>query len=294
MRHLNRVSRPSNNITTLSSSSSSSSPAMPKAKPPPRPKFPYHLPYPRLDLQKHPELYRIGLGEQGVLMVEPYKSHLVPLWRFRTPEIAHTSSRALYDEFKSYLKNGDFVGADMTRKFVQMGVTRSRRYANHKGGRKFRVSVDGTEKVELPKDEEDPVKAESARVFGEVLAWIKEDDRYKQLEREHREKYDAVPLPKEFDDEVDVKEKQIAEKPKRVTLAMLKKRGKEVKQEEESGEDEEGAVKMESDEADEEKTTVKKETSKNHKGTKRTGKNSKEEKKGVKKRVKVKEEDTDF
>jgi hypothetical protein len=49
--------------------------------------FPYHLPYKRLDLRKyswfvnffdgrHPELYRIGKGEQGVLMIEPYKSEV--------------------------------------------------------------------------------------------------------------------------------------------------------------------------------------------------------------------------
>ena len=31
----------------------------------------------------------------------------------------------------------DGVGMDMARKFLQMGFTRSRRYANHKGGRKY-------------------------------------------------------------------------------------------------------------------------------------------------------------
>src|SRR3712207_8222836 len=38
----------------------------------------------------------VGKGEQGVLLVEPYKSELLPLWRFRTPEIARESSDALY------------------------------------------------------------------------------------------------------------------------------------------------------------------------------------------------------
>jgi Domain of unknown function (DUF4385) len=39
--------------------------------------------------------------------------------------------------FEEYLKAGDFVGADMARKFLQMGCTRSRRYANYKGGTKY-------------------------------------------------------------------------------------------------------------------------------------------------------------
>ena len=31
----------------------------------------------------------------------------------------------------------DFIGANMCRKFLEMGFTRARRYANHKSGRKY-------------------------------------------------------------------------------------------------------------------------------------------------------------
>ena len=48
-------------------------------------KFDYSLDYKNLDLKKHPVLYRTGLGEQGVLMVEPYKSEILPYWKFKTP-----------------------------------------------------------------------------------------------------------------------------------------------------------------------------------------------------------------
>jgi len=34
--------------------------------------------YTGIDFKKHPELYRIGIGEQGVLMAEPYKSEILP------------------------------------------------------------------------------------------------------------------------------------------------------------------------------------------------------------------------
>ena len=56
-----------------------------------------------------------------------------------------------------------------------MGFTRARRYANHKGGRKYaKGETDSNgKKVQLPRSEEDPVKAKSARIFAEVLARVK-------------------------------------------------------------------------------------------------------------------------
>lgn len=75
--------------------------------------------------------------------------------------------------FLAYLAAGDFVGVDMARKFLQMGYTRARRYANHKGGKKYDGPVPADKKgqsgahgrAELPRSPEDPVKAESARIF---------------------------------------------------------------------------------------------------------------------------------
>ena len=81
--------------------------------------------------------YTIGRGETGVLSFEPYKSFILPFWRFRTFQIAQDSAEVLWAIFESYCQRGDFIGADMTRKFIQMGMTRAKRYANHKGGRKF-------------------------------------------------------------------------------------------------------------------------------------------------------------
>src|SRR5690242_16022511 len=96
--------------------------------------FDYNLDYRNLNLRRRPDLYRIGRGEQGVLLVEPYKSELLPLWQFRTAALARKSSAALYKRYLQYRKAKDFVGMDMARKFLQMGVTRARRYANHPSG----------------------------------------------------------------------------------------------------------------------------------------------------------------
>lgn len=70
-------------------------------------------------------------------MVEPYKSEILPFWRFRTHDIASRSAQQIFILFLKYLYDKDFVGADMARKFLQMGYTRSRRHANHPTGKKY-------------------------------------------------------------------------------------------------------------------------------------------------------------
>jgi hypothetical protein len=109
--------------------------------------FEYTLDFKTLDLRLRPDLYRIGKGEQGVPLVEPYKSEILPHWRFKTVAEARKSSAKIYKMFLAYLKGEDFPGADMAQKFLQMGWTRAQRYANHKGGRKY----DSTTGDELPR-----------------------------------------------------------------------------------------------------------------------------------------------
>lgn len=159
-------------------------------------KFDYSLDYKNLDLRRQPELYRTGVGEQGVLLVEPYKSEILPHWRFKTPEVAKESAAKIYEMFLLYKKEGDFVGMDMTRKFLQMGYTRSRRYANHRSGKKYDGPVPADKKgvsgahgrQQLPQDV-DPVKAKSAAIFYEVWQKAKEDKVYKALLQQHKEEY---------------------------------------------------------------------------------------------------------
>ena len=131
-----------------------------------------------LDYRAHPERYVIGRGEQGVLTVEPYKSELLPLWRFRTPAIARASAAALFAAFERYRDAEDFVGMDMARKFLQMGITRARRYANHKSGRKYA----GTRV--LPKHE-DADKAAAATEFRPYFDRVQRDPTYRRLRAAH-------------------------------------------------------------------------------------------------------------
>ncbi len=161
--------------------------------------FHYSLDFKNINFRENPELYQIGKGEQGVLLVEPYKSEILPYWRFRTPDIARESSEKIYQLFLEYRKQKDFVGMDMARKFLQMGYTRARRYANHKSGRKYNTNPQKHKKGEAqqlvrehirPQEEDWAVneKAQSAKIFYEKYVQVKNDHEYLLLKKEHKEK----------------------------------------------------------------------------------------------------------
>ncbi|KAI9725225.1 MAG: hypothetical protein M1828_003406 [Chrysothrix sp. TS-e1954] len=141
--------------------------------------------YPSLGSKELRMSYRIARGEQGVLTFEPYKSTLLPLWRFRTPEVARQSAAELEAKFREYEEAGDFVGMDMARKFLQMGMTRAGRYANHKGGRKYEAERDDHgRKVEKSRPSKDAdwrgrsEKREASNIFRGVWEDCKERQKY--------------------------------------------------------------------------------------------------------------------
>ena len=149
--------------------------------------FDYKLDYASLDLRQWPELYRVGKGEQGVLLVEPYKSEILPHWRFKTAAEAKRSAGKIYKLFGAYLNAGDFVGADMARKFLQMGWTRARRYANHQGGRKY----DQQTGEMLPRIV-DSEKAEAAAIFYDQYVKAREHATYVGMKQQHIADYELA------------------------------------------------------------------------------------------------------
>ena len=129
--------------------------------------FDYELDYKQLDFTD-PEvrkLYRIGRGEQGVLLVRPYTNDICAHWRFVDETTARKSSNKIYSMYLNYKDNRDFIGMDMARKFLEMGFTRARRYANHSSGRKY--AEDGSIRPQQA-DALSNVKAKAARIFKEV------------------------------------------------------------------------------------------------------------------------------
>jgi len=148
--------------------------------------FNYNLAYKNLDFTNkiNRSLYRIGRGEQGVLLVRPYTNIICTHWKFKTPQIARVSAYKIYTMFCNYLKKQDFIGADMCRKFLEMGFTRSRRYANHHTGRKY----DKNKNV-LPQEKDSEIckYAKSASIFLKYRRRAAKNNKYILLRKQWRD-----------------------------------------------------------------------------------------------------------
>ena len=138
---------------------------------------------PDVDYKQNPLQYRIGRGQQGVLICQPYKNELYPLWRFKTPEKAKQSCDDIYNKFIQYLNDDDFVGADMAKKYLHMGFTRSRRYWNHSSGRKW--INDGEWKV-LPYDRNEKRFWISSNIFLNYWKKARTNEKYLRLKKEFK------------------------------------------------------------------------------------------------------------
>jgi len=147
--------------------------------------FDYDLDYKKLDFTdtETRELYRIGRGEQGVLLVRPYTNDICRFWRFKTPEIAKKSAAKIYEMYLIYRDKKDFIGMDMCRKFLEMGFTRSRRYANHRNGKKY----DKEGKV-IPQEKDHATChfAESAQIFKKVRDLVAKSPTYVTMRKKWR------------------------------------------------------------------------------------------------------------
>ena len=147
--------------------------------------FDYDLNYKELDFtdEETRKLYRIGRGEQGVLLVRPYTDDICAHWRFKTPEIAVESSNKIFAMYLDYRDEEDFIGMDMCRKFLEMGFTRSRRYANHRTGKKY--DDEGKVRPQEP-DHATCDFAKSAKVFKKVRDIVAKSDTYVKMRKEWR------------------------------------------------------------------------------------------------------------
>ena len=142
--------------------------------------FDYNLDYKKIKFRKNDKRYRIGRGEQGVLLVRPYTNDICKHWRFKTPTEAYLSASRILFLYNTYRDIKDFVGMDMARKFLEMGFTRARRYANHKDGKKYdeNRNVKPQEPDALTSD-----KARSARIFKHVRDVVTNDPKYKEMRK---------------------------------------------------------------------------------------------------------------
>ena len=145
--------------------------------------FDYKLDYKNTLFRPNDRRYRIGRGEQGVLLVRPYTDVICKHWRFKTLKEAKVSSQKIFDMYLDYRIQKDFVGMDMCRKFLEMGFTRARRYANHKDGKKYDKNRNI---IPQEKDALTSQKAISARIFKSYRDLVTTDEFYQDLRKEWR------------------------------------------------------------------------------------------------------------
>tara|TARA_Y100000033_G_scaffold43116_1_gene44613 strand:- start:47 stop:514 length:468 start_codon:yes stop_codon:yes gene_type:complete len=145
--------------------------------------FDYSLDYKNILFKKNDKRYRIGRGEQGVLLVRPYTNDICKHWRFKTPTEAYVSASRILFLYNTYRDMKDFVGMDMARKFLEMGFTRARRYANHKDGKKY--DKDGNVRPQ-EKDWATSIKAKSAQIFKRARERVTTDPIYITMRKEWR------------------------------------------------------------------------------------------------------------
>jgi hypothetical protein len=147
--------------------------------------FNYSLNYKTLDFTDSStrKLYRIGRGEQGVLLCRPYTEDICQYWRFRDETTARKSALKIYQMFLDYSRESDFIGMDMARKFLEMGFTRARRYANHSSGKKYSETGEV-----LPQDKDALTceKAKSATIFKHFRDLAAKDPKYVRMRKDWR------------------------------------------------------------------------------------------------------------
>ncbi len=166
--------------------------------------FDYLRDFSKINFREHPELYQVGRGEQGVLMVEPYKSEILPYWRFKNPEVAQSSAKAVYRLFLHYKRQRDFCRNGYGTQISTNGlysipsVCQSsdwKKYEIHHhplGGAKAVMNAEMKARRDILPQATDWAtneKAQSAQIFYSWYLKAKEDLYYLNKKEEHMQQY---------------------------------------------------------------------------------------------------------
>ena len=97
----------------------------------------------------------------------PYKRNLIDHFSFSSPSAAKKSSQKIYEIFKEYRDQGDFVGMDMSRKYLQLGYKLSKRFEKYPSGKRSLKNESG-----------DRDMSKSAAEFRKNLVKVMKDKEY--------------------------------------------------------------------------------------------------------------------
>lgn len=78
------------------------------------------------DYEAQPERYPLDMDDEQALDIAPYANRLLPYWRYGTNSEAALSAAQLYEWVMRYKEAGDFVGMDVARRLLRLGMTRAR------------------------------------------------------------------------------------------------------------------------------------------------------------------------
>ena len=71
--------------------------------------FNYKLDYKNILFKPNDKRYRIGRGEQGVLLVRPYTNDICKHWRFKTLDEAKKSASTIFNLYLKYKKQKEII-----------------------------------------------------------------------------------------------------------------------------------------------------------------------------------------
>ena len=71
--------------------------------------FDYNIDYKNTLFKPNDTRYRIGRGEQGVLLVRPYTDDICKHWKFKNPVIAERSAKKITSMYFDYAADNDFA-----------------------------------------------------------------------------------------------------------------------------------------------------------------------------------------
>ena len=76
--------------------------------------------------EAQPERYPLDMDDEQALQAAPYAARILPYWRYGSTAEAASSAAQLYELYTRYKERGDFVGMDVVRRFLRMGLKRAR------------------------------------------------------------------------------------------------------------------------------------------------------------------------
>ena len=76
----------------------------------------------KINYYKNPEYYVYTKYDNDTHLIQPYNKIITPLYNIDNNKEANYSCLQIFNLFNNYITNNDFIGADVCRKFIQLGT----------------------------------------------------------------------------------------------------------------------------------------------------------------------------